>query len=435
MNKRYYSIFLLKVLMCVIVTVLFTVTWYVFYSQSMIFPFYRKGNWLIVALYLFLYYIVGNQMSAFSVGNTSAGSLAFSQIATIAVVNIFTFFEISLIGRYWVDGGGLWLLTAVEVLLSVIWSVAVTRFYFRLYPPMQMTVLYSEKRDEAAIRKFEASPKSFVIKEYVDVETEPDLRAKISESGGVILSGMRDRRLQEALKMCYSLGKRTYIYPGVSEIIVNGAEKLTIYDMPVFMCNSAGLTEGQLFIKRLVDILLSAVGVAISSPVMAVVAVMIKSQDGGPVIFKQKRLTRDGREFMLYKFRTMGVDAEADGVARLSSKNDSRVTPLGKKLRRTRLDELPQLVNILKGDISLVGPRPERPELVEKYKKTLPAFDFRLKVKAGLTGYAQVMGKYSTTPRNKLLMDLIYIENFSFWLDVKIFLLTIKAVFTPSSTD
>ena len=168
---------------------------------------------------------------------------------------------------------------------------------------------------------------------------------------------------------------------------------------------------------------------------MLVTAIMIKSYDKGPVLYKQVRCTIGKKKFMIMKFRSMRVDAEKDGVARLASKNDSRITPIGKFIRKCRIDELPQLFNILAGDMSFIGPRPERPEIIEQYLSEMPEFAFRMKVKAGLAGYAQVYGKYNTTPYDKLKLDLTYIENYSIWLDIKLMLLTIKILFTPDSTE
>ena len=146
-------------------------------------------------------------------------------------------------------------------------------------------------------------------------------------------------------------------------------------------------------------------------------------------------MTIDGREFYIFKFRSMRMDAEKDGIARLASENDDRITPIGKIIRMTRLDELPQLLNVLKGDMSLVGPRPERPEIAREYEAVLPQFKSRLKVKAGLTGYAQIYGKYNTTPYDKLKLDLTYIQNYSFVLDLKLILLTAKILFMKESTE
>ena len=188
--------------------------------------------------------------------------------------------------------------------------------------------------------------------------------------------------------------------------------------------------------KRVIDIVVSLIAAIILSPVFLITAIAIKVTDHGPVFYKQVRLTKDGKEFKILKFRSMRVDAEKDGVARLSTgENDSRITPVGKIIRACRVDELPQLFNILKGDLSIVGPRPERPEIASQYCEEMPEFALRLQAKAGLTGYAQVYGKYNTTPYDKLTMDLMYIAHPSIVEDLKIMLATVKILFLPESTE
>ena len=169
--------------------------------------------------------------------------------------------------------------------------------------------------------------------------------------------------------------------------------------------------------------------------VMAAFAAAIKIDDRGKIFYKQKRLTMNAKEFYVYKFRSMIPDAEKDGIPRLASNSDSRITRVGKFLRKCRLDEIPQLINILRGDMSVVGPRPERPELTEKYEKEMPEFRFRLKVKAGLTGYAQVTGVYDTTPYDKLKMDLMYIERYSMVMDLRLILMTLKTIIFPGEMN
>ena len=189
-------------------------------------------------------------------------------------------------------------------------------------------------------------------------------------------------------------------------------------------------------LKRLTDIVVSFTALIILSPLMLIIAIFIKLYDGGSVFYKQLRLTKDGKMFMIYKFRSMRNDENDKGRnARLASKTDSRITPVGKVIRNLHFDELPQLMNVLKGDMSLVGPRPERPEIFLKYEKSIPQFDFRLKVKAGLTGYAQVYGKYNTSPIDKLKMDLTYIQQYSYWLDIKLMLLTLKIMFRKENSE
>lgn len=238
----------------------------------------------------------------------------------------------------------------------------------------------------------------------------------------------------QILKYCYRNDIRVYVTPKISDIIMDGADNIFLFDVPLLLCRNRGLSIEERMVKRIMDIVISLIGIVVASPFMLLIAIAIKLYDGGPVFYKQERLTRGGRPFMILKFRSMSTDSEAKG-ARLAAKNDTRVTPVGKVIRNIHFDELPQLFNILKGDMSVVGPRPERQVIMEEYRKELPEFDFRLKVKAGLTGYAQVFGKYNTTPYDKLKFDMQYIENYSFGLDIKIMILTFKILFQKENTE
>lgn len=194
------------------------------------------------------------------------------------------------------------------------------------------------------------------------------------------------------------------------------------------------MTLSQRFWKRAGDIIFSALALIVASPFMAIIALAIHFQDKGPVFYCQNRVTRDGKVFSLLKFRSMIVDAEKNGVTPATGK-DPRITKVGAFLRATRMDELPQLINILKGEMSIVGPRPERVEHVEKYGREISEWHFREKVKGGLTGYAQIYGRYNTSAYDKLRMDLIYIENYSAIMDVKLILMTLRVLFSKESTE
>ena len=237
------------------------------------------------------------------------------------------------------------------------------------------------------------------------------------------------------LKFCYSQSIRVYVMPKISDVILVGSEELHVFDTPILLTREYSLSMEQRFIKRSIDVVCSLILLVITSPLMLLTALAIKLYDGGPVLYKQVRCTIGQREFYIMKFRSMRTDAEKDGVARLAQKNDDRITPIGKVIRKCRLDELPQLINILRGDMSFIGPRPERPEIIAQYTEVMPEFTFRMKVKAGLAGFAQVYGKYNTSPYDKLKLDLTYIENYSVWLDLKLMLLTLKVLFWPDSTE
>ena len=192
--------------------------------------------------------------------------------------------------------------------------------------------------------------------------------------------------------------------------------------------------RGSLVAKRVFDIVMSLILLVVLSPFMLIIAIAVKGSSPGEVIFRQTRVTTYGKRFQIYKFRTMVSDAPQKG-SQVTVSGDSRVTGVGHFLRKVRLDELPQLVNILKGEMSFIGPRPERPQIIREYIEEMPEFAYRTRVKAGLAGYAQVYGKYNTTPYDKLKLDLFYIENYSVWLDLKLMLLTLKILFTPDSTE
>ena len=242
-----------------------------------------------------------------------------------------------------------------------------------------------------------------------------------------------DRNL--ILKYCFEQEIRTYAVPKISDILLRSSDDLTLFDSPLLLSRNRGLTVEQEMIKRFMDVVLSLLAAVITLPFFAVIGAAIKLTDGGPVFYRQVRLTKGGKEFEIYKFRTMIQNAEAESGARLASEKDPRILPVGRFLRATRLDELPQIYNILKGDMSIVGPRPERPELAAEIEKEIPEFTYRLKVKAGLTGYAQVYGKYNTTSYDKLKLDLTYIRNYSILLDLKLIIMTPKIMLLKESTE
>ena len=256
----------------------------------------------------------------------------------------------------------------------------------------------------------------------------------MKEYEGVIIWDLPSAVRNRYLKYCFAHSIRCYMSPKISDIILIGTDRIHLFDTPLLMSRNMGLSVEQRAAKRMLDILVSGLGLLILSPIMLIIALIVKLYDHSSVFYTQSRLTCDGKEFMIYKFRSMRVDSEKNG-ARLASKHDSRITPVGHVLRNLHLDELPQLFNVFKGDMSLVGPRPERTEIMQEYEKEIPEFYYRLKVKAGLTGYAQVYGKYNTTPYDKLKLDLFYIENYSFVLDIKLLFMTVKIFFQKEVSE
>ena len=261
-----------------------------------------------------------------------------------------------------------------------------------------------------------------------------ELTKRIPDYEAVVLCDLPAHTRNKILKFCFEKSIRIYVTPKLSDIIISGSESIHLFDTPLYLCRNNGFSMDQRIFKRAMDIIGSLIGIIILSPFMLLTAVAIKAYDRGPVFFKQARLTQDGREFGIIKFRSMCIESEKNG-AQLAKKHDDRITPVGRLIRKIHFDEIPQLFNILKGDMSIVGPRPERQEIASQYEEIIPEFRYRLKVKAGLTGYAQVYGKYNTTPYDKLKLDMLYIENYSFWLDIKILLMTFKVILQKENSE
>ena len=251
----------------------------------------------------------------------------------------------------------------------------------------------------------------------------------------MILNDVPAQMRNEILTFCYRWRVRTYVAPELTDVMLRGAKNISLFDVPLLLVKGTGLTPAQRVTKRAMDIVLSAMALLVFAIPMAAVAIAIKLEDGGPVFYKQKRMTRGGREFDILKFRSMIVDAEKYAGAVLATENDPRITKVGKFIRATRLDEIPQILNIFLGDMSVVGPRPERKVLADQIMQEVPEFDYRLKVRGGLTGYAQIYGKYNTSSYDKLRLDLMYIENYSLLLDIKLIILTLRIIFSKDSTE
>lgn len=327
-------------------------------------------------------------------------------------------------------------LAAAEFIWNTIWAVIADKIYFKLYKAKKTAVIYRSESDLRKLAEIGFLSNKFEVVKYIKAPADiQPLIAELDECEAIFIAGVEATLRNGIIKYCVKKNIPAYIEPKIGDILMSGAKHMQMFSVPVMQVCSAAPGPFYLFIKRALDIIFSLIGLVAASPVMLVTAIAIKAYDGGPVIYRQTRLTKDKKEFQLLKFRSMRVDAEKDGVARLSSENDDRITPVGRFIRACRIDELAQLFCILKGDMTIVGPRPERPEIAEQYEKTLPEFAMRLQVKAGLTGYAQIYGKYNTEPYDKLQMDLMYINDMSLSCDIGLMFATVKILFMPESTE
>lgn len=434
-NKRLVKLSFAGVLMCLILFI-YHLLWSGYYNKIIESPFWRRGNWMMVFLYGVLLFFFMKMYGGFKVGYLRSGNLIYSQILSVFLTNLFTYFQIAVLDKHFLSLVPILLMTVADALIILAWTLIFQRVYLWMFPPRRMLLVSGNRSDYHLMEKMNTREDKYEIRDTMNYKKGFDVfKEKIQHCDGVIVGDMPSHERNQILKYCFDKNIRTYSVPKISDILLKSSNELTLFDSPLLLSRNEGLTIEQLFIKRTIDIFFSMIGLMISSPFFIIVAMMIKLMDSGPVFYKQKRLTLDGREFEIYKFRTMIQDAEKDTGPQLAKAKDERILPVGHFLRRFRLDELPQLINILKGDMALVGPRPERPELASEIEKAIPEFPYRLKVKAGLTGYAQVYGKYNTTSYDKLKLDLTYIRNYSVWLDIKLILMTPKVMMMKESSE
>lgn len=328
------------------------------------------------------------------------------------------------------------MLLVVQFVINILWSIAVNKAYFKFNKPKKTALIYEDEGELLRLREVYSRKQNFEIKKIIkNDKNSVDLTDEIKDCEAVFVADLPSDTRNEVLKYCIEHNIRFYTAPLIGDIMMKGATHLDMFSVPVFYVSRSELKVEYAFVKRAIDIVCSLIGIIILSPIMAITAIAIRAYDKGPAFYKQVRLTKNGKKFEILKFRSMRVNAESDGIARLAGENDDRITPVGKIIRACRLDELPQLFNILKGDMTIVGPRPERPEIAAQYEEELPEFSLRLQVKAGLTGLAQVYGRYNTEPYDKLQMDLMYINDMSFVKDLRLILATIKILFIKDSTQ
>lgn len=441
-NKKYIKEKLILYLFKIAITMVFSgslyYVWLTYFNPFIPTPFYRLGNYLVGVLFIVIYVSFVKVYGGFMVGTSPVSDLIFSQIIAVGFLQGVSYVIFSLLSYKLVSPVPFIILFIAFSLFAALWCFAADYVYFKLHAPRKTVVVFGNVDSYLSLKGIRSMDKRFnVVRTFnCDKTSLNELFENIQNINAVFLCGVPSDYRNEVVKYCIANGKVAYVKPKISDTIIRGGRTIQLMNVPVYRCKRADDSNLVFyFVKRFADIVLSLIAIIISSPFMLVTAIAIKAYDGGDVLYKQTRLTINGKRFEILKFRSMIQDAEKDGVARLAGEGDSRITPVGKIIRKLRLDELPQLFNILKGDMSFVGPRPERPEIAAEYEKDMPEFALRLQVKAGLTGYAQVYGKYNTPPYDKVQMDLMYIANQSILEDFKLMLMTFKILFIPSSTE
>lgn len=440
-NKHYQYkrifMFWASVLFVAAQTAIYAWQWYNIYANIVLVKYYRRGNWAIIALYALYCVLFLKIFGGFKVGYLRNMDALYGQALAIFFQNVAAYLQLALLGlwRFGTHLEHFVYLVIIEAGLAILWTLLTRHLYAKIYPPHQMLLIYGDISPQNLISKLDSRQDRYQIRETIRLDAGIDaILEKIKEYDTIIIGDIPSHERNQFLKFCYWHEIRCYSIPKISDIIITGSDRIDLFDSILMLSRNNGLTIGERFFKRLMDIVISLVACVILSPIMLIIMIAIKAYDHGPIFYTQERITKDGKPFQILKFRSMIVESEEEG-ARLASANDDRITPVGHIIRRTHFDELPQLFNILKGEMSVVGPRPERREIFEQYEESIPEFKFRLKMKAGLTGYAQVYGQYNTVPYDKLKLDLTYIEEYSFWLDVKLCFLTVKILFQKEKSE
>lgn len=419
----------------ILLTVMYYIVWRS-YGLDVFPAYYGRGKYVLMGVYAIMTTVLFHYSDGFSYGNLKLADISVSQCIAIFLVNFVTYWQLSLIANVMINPVPMLLLTVLDFILCIVCCSIYIAFYHSYHMPRDLVMIYGNRNSLDLEEKMSTRKDKYLITERISVDEKfEEICEEIKNHSGVLLNDVPAQIRNDILKFCYTNEIRVYATPKLSDIIMGGAEEISLFDTPIVLIKGTGLNLEQRFAKRAMDIVLCSIAMVVAAPIMLIVAIAIKLEDGGPVFFKQKRATINGKTFEILKFRSMIVDAEKFGEVIPATDYDPRITKVGNVIRATRLDELPQIINILKGEMSIVGPRPERIEHVEKYSKEIPEFSYRLKVKGGLTGYAQIYGKYNTSAYDKLRLDLMYIEKYSVLLDIKLILMTLQIMLRKESTE
>ena len=441
-NAESFRLRFVKYLHCAVTVGLFFVFWLIFRYPNgdlHVTKAFRYDIFTTIGYAILLIWF-NKTFDSYTLGYFRIRSLAFSQFLAEIFSTVFIYFTVS-VAWFKLNNPIIFLpMLLIQAIWDCLWSYYANGLYYRLVKKYRTVVIYRNRADLVRFGDISGKPidRLFNIEKYIQYNGTDffEIKAALAPYDALFAAGVNPTLMNALCKYCVEANVHGFFLPHIGDVIMSGAEHIKSFTTPVLSVRRAVKPFEYMLVKRLFDLLVSGLGLVILSPLMLLTAILIKAYDGGPVFYKQVRLTKDGKKFKIIKFRSMRMDAEKDGVACLSTgEDDPRITPVGRYIRACRLDELPQLINILRGDMSLVGPRPERPEIAAEYEKFLPEFNLRLQVKAGLTGYAQVYGKYNTYPYEKLEFDLLYINQMNVLTDLELMFNTFRILFSRESTE
>lgn len=432
---RRVPFFFVKLMNILLLSIPFAGCWMLYYDEHILAVNSERVTVLMMLTFLVVCYFFCQKMDCFRVSVYQIRDIVFGQVLATMITDICMYVIIWMLSVHMpnlIPGLMAW---ACQCIVGATWSVVMHKAYFASHKPLKTVVIYDERVGMENLIHTYGLEKRFSIEETYPVDEILENLDRLSDFEAAFLCGIHSLERNQILKYAVAHRIKLFMIPRIADVMMRGSEPIHMLHLPILKVQRYKPSAEYRLVKRTTDILLSGLALILLSPVMLVTAIAVRS-DGGPAIYRQKRLTKDGKVFEILKFRSMCVDAEKYSGAVLSAgEDDPRITTVGRIIRALRIDELPQLWNILRGDMSIVGPRPERPEIAAEIEKDLPEFALRLQVKAGLTGYAQVYGKYNTTFYDKLLMDLIYIANPSVMEDLTIMLATVRILTDKESTE
>ncbi len=435
MKKKGLPLSLIKLLNTFLVLIPFLLCWYLYYEPITLTVTSRKVSGLVITIYCIIFYSLVLKLDGFRASIKTITELIYSQIIASALTDVCAALGIWMLSIHFPNlfPGFLCFLGQCAIIPLICWWEH--NAYYRHHQPAKTIVIYDVRQGTENLVNAYGMKNRFDVTKVLPVEDALEDFSILDQAEVVFCCGVHSHERNILLKECMYRDLQVYIIPRIGDVLMSGAEQMHMFHLPMLRSKRFQPLSEYRVIKRILDMVFSFAALVLFSPIFLVTAIAIK-MDGGPVFYKQDRLTINGKVFKIMKFRSMCVDAEKKSGAVLSAgKNDPRITKVGRFIRACRIDEMPQLINIFKGEMSIVGPRPERPEIAAIYEKELPEFRLRLQAKAGLTGYAQVYGKYNTTPYDKLLMDLMYISCASLFMDVRISIETFRILFDKQSTE
>lgn len=435
MKRRALPLSLIKILNTFAVSIPFLLCWFLYYEPITLTTESKQVSVLVILIYATIFYFFCLRLDGFRASIMRITELIYSQMIAIALTDIVAALGIWMLSIHFPNlyPGLICFLGQCAVIPVICWYEYTS--YYKNHPPQRTLVVYDARQGAENLVSAYGMQMRFQIIGVEPVEEVLDKTGVLDQAEVVFLCGVHSHERNALLKECMYRDLQVYIVPRIGDVLMSGAEQMHMFHLPMLRSKRFQPLSEYRTIKRILDIVFSGLALILCLPIMIVTAIAVKT-DGGPVFYKQTRLTQNGKVFKILKFRSMCVDAEKyTGAVVSAGESDPRITKVGHFIRACRIDEMPQLINIFRGDMSIVGPRPERPEIAAVYEKELPEFKLRLQAKAGLTGYAQVYGKYNTTPYDKLLMDLMYISSASLFMDLRISIETLRILFDKRSTE